>query len=86
MVINKQSNQCHILDPEAERILEVRLYREEMELLIAQELPLPLIDRHIPEENWDSTVLERNGPLLASGFPVYIMTGFFILNKFYNNH
>ena len=44
MVINKQSNQCHILDPEAERILEVRLYREEMELLIAQELPLPLID------------------------------------------
>ena len=48
-VIIKQSNQSYVLDPEAERILEVRLYREEMEFLIAQELPLPLIDRHIPE-------------------------------------
>ena len=56
------------------------------QFLIAQELPLPQIDRHMPEENWDSTCLERNGPLLALAIPVGIMTGFFILNKFYNNH
>ena len=37
-VIIKQSNQSYVLDPEAERILEDRLYREEMEFLIAQEL------------------------------------------------
>ena len=47
-----------------------------MEFLIAQELLLPLIDRHMAEENWDSTILERNGPLLALGIPVCIMTGF----------
>ena len=79
IVINKQNNQSHILDPEAERILEDRLYRDEMEFLIAQELPLPLIDRHIPEENWDSTFLERNGPLLALGIPVCFMIGFFYI-------
>ena len=77
MIINEQSNQSHILDLEAERILEDRLYRDEMEFLIAQELLLPLIDRHMAEENWDSTILERNGPLLALGIPVCIMTGFF---------
>ena len=49
MIIEKQSNQSHIINPKAERILEDRLYREEIEYLIAQELPLPLIDRHIPE-------------------------------------
>ena len=86
MIINEQSNQSHILDPEAERILEDRSYRDEMEFLIAQELPLPQIDRHIPEENWDSTLLERNGPSLALGIPVCIMPVFFIPNKFYNNH
>ena len=48
-----------------------------MKVLIAQEFPLPLIERHIPEENWDSTFLERNGPLLVLGIPVCIMTGFF---------
>mgnify|MGYP001791816871 FL=1 len=85
-VIIKQSNQSYVLDPEAERILEDRLYREEMEFLIAQELPLPQIDVHMPEENWDSTFLERNGLFLALGIPVCIMTGFFILNKFCNNH
>ena len=79
MIINKQSNQSHILDPEAERILEDRLYRDEMKVLIAQELPLPLIDRHIPEKNWDSTFLERNGPLLALGIPVCFMIGFFYI-------
>ena len=57
-----------------------------MKFLIAQELPLPLIDGHIPEENWDSVLLERNGPLLALGIPVCTMIGFFILNKFYNYH
>ena len=57
-----------------------------MEFLIAQELPLPLIDRNIPEENWDLTLLERNGPLLALGIPVCIMTDFFIPNKYYNIH
>ena len=76
MIINKQSNQSRILDPEAERILEDRSYRDEMEFLIAQELPLPQIDRHIPEENWDSTLLERNGPSLALGIPVCIMPVF----------
>ena len=85
-VVIKQSNQSHLLDPEAERRLEYRLYRDEMKLVIAQELPLPLIDRHIPEENWDSTFLERNGLLLALGILVSIMTGFFILNKFCNSH
>ena len=84
MIINKQSNQSHIWDPEGERILEDRLCREEMEFFIAQELPLPLIDRHIPEANLDSTFLERNGLLLALGIPVCIMTGLFIPNKLYN--
>ena len=42
----------------------------------------PLIDRHIPEENWDSTFLERNGLLLALRIHACITTGCFILNKF----
>ena len=66
-----------MLDLEAERILEDRLYRDEMEFLIGQELPLPLIERHIQEENWDLTILEKNGPLLALGAPVCVLTGFF---------
>ena len=70
----------------SEGILEDRLYRDEMEFLIAQELPFPQIDGNIPEENWNSTFLERNGLLLALGILVSIMTGFFILNKFCNSH
>ena len=50
-VIIKQSNQSYVLDPEAERILEDRLYREQMEFLISQELPLPQIDVHTSVEN-----------------------------------
>ena len=76
MIINAQGNQSHVLNPEAGRILDDRLYREEMEFLLTQENLHPLIDRHIPEENWDSTFFERNGPLLALGIPVCIMTRF----------
>ena len=78
-IINKQSSQSHIINPKGERILEDRLYRDEMKFLLAQELPLPLIYQHIPEENWDSTFLERNGPLLALGIPVCFMIGFFYI-------
>ena len=53
-----------------------------MEFLLTQETPHPLIDRHIPEENWDSTFLERNGLLLALRIHAFIMTDCFILNKF----
>mgnify|MGYP001803344048 FL=1 len=82
MIINAQGNQSHVLNPEAGRILDDRLYREEMEFLLTQENPHPLIDRHIPEENWDSTFLERNGLLLALRIHACITTGCFILNKF----
>ena len=49
MIMNEQGNLSHVLDPEAGRILYDRLYTEEMEFLLTQENPHPLIDRHMGE-------------------------------------